>query len=150
MPIFSELAAGGVKGLLEGVGSAAKGLREAIKGKEIDPTVAAEINFKTQELEFRITQAQTKINEIEAAHPSVFVSGWRPAAGWTCVLGLFYMAIARPIIQLTIDLIIFFTNDPGKFAVPPIDTAMLIQLLLGLLGLGGLRAYEKGKGVNRN
>lgn len=84
--------------------------------------------------------AQTDINKVEAANASVFVAGWRPAVGWTCVGGLFYTFMAWPLIT--------WASTIWKFPVPPtLDMGTLITLLGGMLGLGGLRTYEKVQGV---
>lgn len=80
--------------------------------------------------------AQTDINKVEAANPSVFVSGWRPAVGWVCVGGLAYTFLGWPLLT--------WGSSIWHFPVPPqLDTGTLITLLGGMLGLGGLRTYEK-------
>ena len=89
-----------------------------------------------------IIQTQTNINKIEASHKSLFVSGWRPAIGWVCAIGLTYATIIEPICRF-IALVMF--QYSGTF--PIIDTNLTMQILIGLLGLGGLRTYEKHKGV---
>ncbi len=84
----------------------------------------------------QVVQGQLDINKVEAANPSMFVAGWRPGVGWVCVAALAYQYIARP-------LLIGFGVSPN---MPGLDEA-LWQLLLGMLGLGGLRTFEKAKGV---
>jgi hypothetical protein len=92
--------------------------------------------------ELAIITAQTKINEVEAANPNVFVSGWRPAAGWVCVMGLFYTFFGQPLLG--------WLSGYLGIAVPPnIDTGDLFILLGGMLGLGGMRSFEKLNGVSR-
>jgi hypothetical protein len=78
---------------------------------------------------------QLKINEIEAASPSLFVSGWRPAVGWVCVAGLAYQFLIYPIALSWL---------PG---ISSLDMGTLLTLLLGMLGIGGLRTAEKLQGV---
>ena len=80
--------------------------------------------------------AQTEINKVEAANPSVFVSGWRPAIGWVCALAMGYQYRLRPF------LVAFYP----VLAFPGLDDN-LWQLLAGMLGLGGLRTFEKMNGV---
>jgi hypothetical protein len=87
--------------------------------------------------------AQVEIDKIEAQSPSFFISGWRPAAGWVCVLGLFYQLIFRPIFGWTM------TNFAGWGMPPALETETLMTLLFGMLGLGGFRMAEKMKGVAR-
>ena len=80
--------------------------------------------------------AQTEINKVEAASASVFVAGWRPAIGWVCALAMGYQYLARP----------FLVAYHPALAFPGLDDN-LWQLLAGMLGLGGLRTFEKINGV---
>ena len=120
-------------GLLKGgnkeksnLGSLAWDIREAIKGKELDPN--------------ELIQIQTKINEIEAKHRRVFVAGWRPFVGWVCGVALAYNFIIR-------DLFIW-ALQPEE--VPPaLQMEHLMTVLMGMLGLGGLRTFEKIKDKTR-
>lgn len=90
-----------------------------------------------------IVQGQLDINKAEAASPSAFTSGWRPGIGWVCAMALFFQYIARPLL-MWFGLVTGHEWPP----LPGIDDN-LWQLLLGMLGLGGLRTYEKTKGVAR-
>ena len=123
---------------LGGIGKLAKDIRQAVTG-EISPEKRAEIEARLLEIENQGLQAQIELNKIEAQSASVFVSGWRPAAGWVCVLGLFYTFLLQPLLAWATS------SKP-----PEIDTTLLIQLLFGMLGLAGIRTYEKGKGIARN
>ena len=123
---------------LGGIGKLAKDIRQAVTG-EISPEKRAEIEAELLEIENQGLQAQIELNKIEAQNASVFVSGWRPAAGWVCVLGLFYTFLLQPLLAWATS------SKP-----PEIDTTLLIQLLFGMLGLAGTRTYEKGKGIARN
>ena len=88
-----------------------------------------------------IVQGQLDANRAEAASPSAFTSGWRPGVGWVCVAALACQYIARPLVQWGG----IVTGHPLP-DLPGIDDN-LWQLMLGLLGLGGLRTYEKVQGV---
>ena len=81
------------------------------------------------------------VNKAEAASPNAFTSGWRPAIGWVCGLALLFQYILRPMLM-------WFGVIAGHQwpPLPGIDDN-LWQLMLGLLGLGGLRTFEKTKGV---
>jgi|TARA_R110000824_G_scaffold209642_1_gene395487 hypothetical protein len=80
--------------------------------------------------------AQLAINKTEAAHKSLFVSGWRPAIGWCCGFSLFYSTILAPFLGIWVE-------------VPEIDSTLLTSTMLGMLGLVGARSYEKVKKVSR-
>jgi len=81
---------------------------------------------------------QVDLNKVEAQHRSLFISGWRPAIGWICALGLFFTFIANP-------LLVWIFNVDG----PAVPTESLMELVLGMLGLAGLRTYEKYKGKTK-
>lgn len=89
-----------------------------------------------------LAKAQISVNQVEAANPSLLVSGWRPFVGWICGLSLCYAAIIEPMARFVAVVVYQYTG-----AFPAIDTAITMQLLIGLLGLGAYRSYEKGKGV---
>ena len=80
--------------------------------------------------------AQLEVNKVEAAHKSLFVAGWRPAIGWVCGLGLLYNVLVHPILSVWVEL-------------PPVDTEALTPVMMGMLGLGAMRSYEKVQGVSR-
>ena len=90
-----------------------------------------------------IVQGQLEINKAEAASPSAFTSGWRPGIGWVCVSALALQYIARPTL-MWFGLVTGHEWPP----LPGIDDN-LWQLMLGMLGLGGLRTYEKVQGVSK-
>jgi hypothetical protein len=110
-----------------------------------DPAQASEAKLKLLELqqngELAIMTAQTDINKTEAASSSVFVSGWRPAIGWVCALALAYQYLVRPL-GGTIASFLGMTIPP----LPGLDDN-LWQLMMGMLGMGGLRTFEKVQGV---
>lgn len=88
--------------------------------------------------------AQLDVNKVEAAHRSVFVAGWRPFVGWTCGAALCWHFVLQ-------DLIVFAAAWAGRPVplLPELDTDTLLTVLLGMLGLGGLRSFEKVKGVTK-
>jgi hypothetical protein len=106
------------------LGEFAKDIREAIKGKEIDPDKMMDL-----------VKVQSEINKMEAQHRSVFVAGWRPFIGWICGLALAYNFIIRDVIAWV----------SPQIMPPAIQMDQLITILLGMLGLGGLRTFEKVK-----
>ena len=88
--------------------------------------------------------AQIELNKQEAKHRNVFVSGWRPFVGWICAIALAYNFIVR-------DLMAWIILNTGEAITLPPALAMehLMTILLGMLGLGGLRTYEKQKGLTK-
>ena len=110
-----------------------------------DPAQAAAANLELTKMQMsgelaQIT-GQLDINKVEAASTSVFVSGWRPFVGWVCGFGLGYVAIVEPIARF-IATVVGYT---GNF--PAIDTTITMQVLMGMLGLAGMRSYDKKNGV---
>ena len=121
-----------------------------------DATAAGEAKLKMLEMaqrgelavldaDMRLALAQIEVNKVEAAHASLFVAGWRPYVGWTCGFAMTWQYVLQPFASF------FLTIAQGiwKFDVPPLpvlDNSQMITVLLGLLGLGGLRTYEKIKG----
>ena len=88
-----------------------------------------------------VVQGQIDTNKAEAANPSVFVSGWRPAIGWVCGAACAWNWIGLPIAKLGLALY----GHP--IALTPADISEMMPILLGMLGLGGLRSLEKINGV---
>jgi hypothetical protein len=91
---------------------------------------------------------QREINRAEAASPSLFVAGWRPAIGWVCAAALAFQYLARPLWVWASA--VWWPLAP----VPPALDEMLWQLMFGMLGMGSLRTIEKmgggkGRGVGR-
>lgn len=116
-----------------------------------DPAAAAEAKVKAVELaqkgelavldaDLRLALGQVEVNKAEAS-AGAFRGGWRPAVGWCCALGLFYTFLLRPVLPWVVGL--FGANvEP----LPAIDQESLMVLLFGMLGLGGLRTFERVRG----
>jgi len=94
--------------------------------------------------EYQVQIAQLDINKTEAASSSMFVAGWRPFVGWACGFALAYAAILEPVLRFVAMVIFAYTG-----AFPVIDTNITMQILTGLLGLAGMRSFEKHKGVTK-
>lgn len=130
MSWITELFGGSAAG---NIGDLAVGIREAIVGKELDPN-------KQLDLIAKAAETQNKVNEVEAAHRTVFVAGWRPFIGWICGVILLYSFLIR-------DLIVFAFPHLNDLPSPALE--QIFTLLIGMLGLGGLRTYEKIQGKAR-
>lgn len=95
-----------------------------------------------------LVQGQLEINKQEAQHGSIFVAGWRPAIGWVCGIALAWNFIFQPL--LLWGAWIFPEVAPDISTAPKLEADELMTVLLGMLGLGGLRTYEKRLGVDRS
>ena len=96
-----------------------------------------EIAFKIASQSHETTMAQIEVNKAEAAHKSIFVAGWRPGAGWLCILILANNYLLLP-----------YSGAMG-LSIQPLDAGAIMPVLLGMLGLVGARTREKEKGVAR-
>jgi hypothetical protein len=92
-----------------------------------------------------LVQGQLEINKVQAQHGSIFVAGARPAIMWICGAGIGWNFVVRPIMMW-----VAFVFGVDLTNAPELDTSELTTILLGMLGLGGLRTYEKRLGVARN
>lgn len=90
-----------------------------------------------------IDLAQLEVNKQEASHRSLLVAGWRPFVGWTCGLALFYTYLVQPMATFVL------AQTGHLIQLPPVDLSAMMPVLLGMLGLGGLRSFEKYKGVSK-
>jgi hypothetical protein len=108
-----------------------------------DPAAKAQAEAELRTALMAWDAQQTKVNEVEAANTNLFVSGWRPALGWTCAFAFAFIYILGPIVAW----IAMLTGS--TIPLPKFDAESLISLTLGMLGLGGLRTFEKIKGVTK-
>jgi hypothetical protein len=107
-----------------------------------------QLKFKLKTFEAENEQAlklaQIELNREEAKHSSMFVAGWRPMLGWICGLGFAMNFLVAPIGTFIANL----AGYPIEF--PQADVATMMPVLLGMLGLGGMRTFEKAQGVSRD
>jgi hypothetical protein len=110
-----------------------------------DPAARAAAIQRLEELhqagDLQVIANQADINKVEAASPNVFVSGWRPFIGWVCGSALAFQLVVGPLVVWGGALI----GHP--VALPAMQTELLTTLLVGMLGLGGMRTVEKLNGV---
>ena len=92
----------------------------------------------------RANLAQIDVNKAEASHKSLFVAGWRPFVGWVCAGALAYHFILQPILVFAISVYGI------SITLPEFDMGSLMTILMGMLGLGGLRTLEKVQKVSRD
>jgi len=113
-------------------------LDKFIEDKDQKSALAHEIATMSQKYAQENALAQIAVNKVEAASPSLFTSGWRPATGWVCVLGMTGNFLVIPFTNFVMALTM---EIPITVPLIPLDTMM--PILLGMLGLGGLRTFEK-------
>lgn len=106
-----------------------------------DPAEKAKAEAALRESLQQWDAQQNKINEAEAHSNSLFVAGWRPCVGWVCCAALAWTYILQPMLTFTMAQMGYLTT------LPRLDMGEMMPILLGMLGLGGLRSWEKTKGV---
>ena len=109
-------------------------LSKVIPDKSLRDTIAFDLATLSEKQANEQILAQMEVNKAEAAHKNLFVAGWRPGVGWVCVLGMFINFIVVPLSMGYLE---------------PLDLTEMMPVLLGMLGLGGMRSYEKKNGVAR-
>jgi hypothetical protein len=118
-----------------------------------DKDLAAKLGAQARSAEFQgelqLVVGQLEINREEAASGNMFVAGWRPFVGWVCGMALAYNYIGKPFLEF--GLLVYGMNHP-LLVLPPLpqlDSGELMTVLMGMLGLGGLRTFEKVREVSR-
>ena len=115
-------------------------LDKFIEDKDLKTKLNAEL--KSQIISLDLAQAQTNLEQ--AKHSSIFVAGARPAIMWICAFGLGWQFVFQPVAVWAIAV------GGIDVVLPIIETEGLMSLTLALLGLGGMRSFEKSKGIQRN
>ena len=119
-------------------------LDKVIEDKDQKAKLAHEISTMAENHAQEIALAQIKVNEAEASSSSLFKGGWRPAVGWICAIAFGYHFVLQPLIIFVVTIIGVDIPD-----LPEFDMSTLLTTLGGLLGIGGLRTYEKQKGLTK-
>ena len=101
------------------------------------------LKLQMKEIEAKLKEKQLDINKVEAGHKSLFVAGWRPFLGWISGLSIGYVYLFQPLL----DMILQMFGVEVNWVV--LDLGQLMPLILGMLGLGGLRSFEKAKGLTK-
>ena len=91
----------------------------------------------------KLNLAQAEINKAEAQHRSIFVAGWRPMIGWSCAIGIFWLFVGHPLVVYVDGL------DGVTSPIPTINHDILLELTFAMLGMAGLRTFEKMKGITK-
>ena len=126
------------------IGPATQLLDKFIEDKDQKAKLAHELATMADKLAHEQQLAQMAINKEEASSGSLFKGGWRPFVGWICGIAFFYHFVCQPVI-------IFIVAMSGVDIpnLPKFEMNTLLTVLGGLLGIGGLRTYEKQKGLTK-
>ena len=122
------------------IGVAGKVLDKFVEDKDLKTKLSHEL--KSQIVSLDLAQAQTNLEQ--AKHPSVFIAGARPAIMWICAFGLGWQFVFQPVAAWIIAV------SGSDVLLPIFETEGLMPLTLSLLGLGGMRSFEKYKGIQRD
>ena len=119
-------------------------LDKVIEDKDQKVALAHEIATMSEKHASAVQMAQIGVNAAEAASGSLFKGGWRPCVGWVCAIAFFYHFVGQPIIIFIVAL-----TGAEIPELPEFDMATLLTVLGGMLGIGGLRTYEKKQGITK-
>ena len=131
MGFLSKLVGGGVVDAATGIASIVDKFVETPDERKAADILLAKMAQKPAEL-------QVELNKIEAGHRTIFVAGWRPFIGWICGLGLAYAFLIHPTVDLWYE---------GE--MPALPTDIMLELVIAMLGLAGLRSAEKVMGKSK-
>lgn len=118
-------------------------LDKFIEDKDAKNALAHEISTMAERHAQDLAKGQLEINKAEASSSSLFVSGWRPAVAWVCVLGMASNFVLIPMANFALAIL------ESDITVPLIDTSTMMPVLMGMLGLGAMRTVEKINKVSR-
>ena len=106
--------------------------------------IAHELATMSEKHAQQLALSQIEVNKAEAASGSIFKGGWRPAVGWVCAIAFAYHFIVQPLLVFILATFSIALPD-----LPEFDMGSLMTVLMGMLGLGGLRSFEKYKGLTK-
>ena len=119
-------------------------LDKFIEDKDQKAKLAHDLATMAERHAQELAKGQLEINKQEAAHRSLFVAGWRPFVGWTCGVARAYHFVVAPLVLFAAA---WFGAEIPE--LPTFDMEALLTVLMGMLGLGGLRTFEKYKGITK-
>ena len=127
-----------------GIAEAVVGVVGSVLDKFVeDKDLRSKLNHELKTQVQQANMAQIEVNKAQAAHPSIFVAGARPAIMWICAFGLGWQFVFQPVFIWVLAVTSY------SVPMPVIPTDGLLTLTLSLLGLGGMRSFEKMKGIHR-
>tara|TARA_R100000951_G_scaffold114161_3_gene117844 strand:- start:11853 stop:12254 length:402 start_codon:yes stop_codon:yes gene_type:complete len=118
-------------------------LDKFIEDKDQKNQLAHEISTMAERHAQELAKGQLEVNKAEAQSRNVFIAGWRPFIGWTCGFAMAYNYVLQPILIFVLAQFDYLVQLPG------LDLSEMMPVLMGMLGLGGLRSFEKYKGISK-
>ena len=118
-------------------------LDKFIEDKDQKNKLAHEISTMAERHAQELAKGQLEINKAEAQSRNIFVAGWRPFIGWTCGVAMAYNYVIHPIMIFVLAQLDYLV------ALPALDLGEMMPVLMGMLGLGSLRSFEKYKGISK-
>jgi hypothetical protein len=115
-----------------------------IEDKDQANKLAHELSTMAERHAQELAKGQIEVNKAEAQHKSIFVAGWRPFVGWTCGIALAWHFVVAPFTMFVCAFLGVVIPE-----LPTFDMSSLLTVLMGMLGLGGLRTFEKAKGITK-
>jgi len=119
-------------------------INKFVPDRDAQVKIQAELSMKLMDMEAAMSKAQTDVNAAEAQNSNLFVSGWRPCVGWVCALAFAWQFVGQPLFSFAYAL---WYHAPAP--VVALQSDALMTVLIGMLGLGGYRSWEKIKGVTK-
>jgi hypothetical protein len=119
-------------------------LDKFVEDKDQKAALAHEIATMSEKHAQELAKGQIEVNKAEAASGSIFKGGWRPFIGWVCGGAFAYHFVLQPVIVFAV-----LAAGVDLPPLPEFDMASLMTVMMGMLGLGGLRTYEKQKGITK-
>lgn len=88
-----------------------------------------------------MSKGQMAVNAVEAAARSLWVAGWRPGVGWACAAGFAYTYVLQPFLVFVLTVM----GNPYVHDIPQVDMSVMMPVMMGMLGLAGMRSWDKQK-----
>jgi hypothetical protein len=133
----------GISSVVESVGKVIGDLHTSDKER-------MELELEAKRIDQAVDLGQMEVNKVEAANQNLFVAGWRPAIGWVGAGAMFYQFLLYPILVWAWVWLQAEGYVPREVKPPPmLDTDALWVILSGMLGIAGMRSFEKSRGVAR-
>jgi len=134
------------------IGDIINSVKDVVSEVVVDKDKRDQVNLELRRIEDQAqarldehVSNQIEVNKVEAASSSVFVAGWRPAVGWIGAAGLGWTVLLQPMVSWTASVVFRYEG-----AFPVVNSDILLYTLGGMLGIGGMRTFEKYKGVATN